>query len=252
MGCMSAYAFAQFLESNTVAFNRLQCTKENGSKEIISILCNYRPSLSASLFSCASPFSAALAGFAPDSSSKILGFRGHASTRYLSPPICRSCSAGPLAELAPRQRFDSQLSSSKARAARRLLVARTPVFSRVTRVANSIRSPPGRSAAQLAPIVIPAPVALASSIQGAFRRPDCPGSSSLARWFGTPPLVQARVLTCASSRRLLLFSSFSICHVASLVGLFFPLKCLFVRERMVGLLPASCKCPIPSSKLAFS
>jgi hypothetical protein len=150
-----------------VAFNRLQCTKEIRSKERISLLCNYRLSLSASLLSCASPFSAALAGSAPGSSGTWLS--GTCKYPVLQPAAhLPQLLRRPLAELAPRQRFDSQLSSSKARAARRLLVARTPGFSRVTRVANSIRSPPGRPAAQLAPIVTPAPAALALLDSGSF------------------------------------------------------------------------------------
>lgn len=96
------------------------------------------PSICIPIFSCASPFSAALSGFALGTLVLYLAFAGHPSTRYLRPPpICRSCSAGLSLNLQPHLRFDSQLSSSNARAARRLLVARTPVFSRVTRVANA-------------------------------------------------------------------------------------------------------------------
>lgn len=158
-----------------------------------------------------------------------------------------------LTELAPHQRFGSQLSSSKARAARRLL-ARTRFPS--CDAGRDLDPQPSRTSCGTAcPDRHPgAGTPWPSSIQGAFRRPDCPGSSSLARWFGTPPLVQARVLTWPRLLDVFFFFSFSICHVASLVCLFcFLLKRLFVRERMVGLLPTSCKLlpsyPIPS-KLA--
>lgn len=230
-----------------MAFNRLQCTKENRSKERINILCNYRLSLSASLFSCASPFP--LRSLVLLQVAAVLGFRGHASTRYSSPPpICRSCSAG--------HSLNSHLASDSIRNSRRQKLVQLAAYSSPEPPFFLVRRGSQTRSAALPDVLrhsLPRSSSRRrqpwpSSIQGAFRRPDCPGSSSLARWFGTPPLVQARVLTCASSRRLLFFS-FSICHVASLVCLF-PLKCLFVRERMVGLLPASCKCPIPSSKLA--
>ncbi|PON23794.1 hypothetical protein TGAM01_v207441 [Trichoderma gamsii] len=149
MGCLSAYAYAQSFYGTPWHF-----IDYNGLKRAIPICIP---------ISCASPFSAALAGFAPGSSSTWLS----GTCKYPVPQPAAHLPQllrRPLAELAPHQRFDSQLSSSKARAARRLLVARTPVFSRVTRVANSvatsIRSPPGRPAAQLAPIVIPAPARL--------------------------------------------------------------------------------------------
>lgn len=90
---------------------------------------------------------------------RYFGFAGHSSTRNLSPPpICRSCSAG--------LSLNSHLTSDSVRNSRRQKLVQLaayspePVFPRVTRVATSIRSPPGRPAAQPAPIVIPAPARL--------------------------------------------------------------------------------------------